>query len=122
MNFVEYMKNKARMVKMKMDKFGDCAIKCEDCPLGGLHNGREMYCLKFEHLYPEEAVAIVEKWAMEHPLKTYLSEFLEHYPNARIVEPERVPACCPHDLYNNLSDSCPAKMSCYECWNRPVEE
>lgn len=118
MNFVEYMKNKARMVKM--DKFGDCTIKCEDCPLGGLNNGKEMYCLKFEHLYPEEAVVIVEKWTKENPVKTYLSEFLGYYPNARANE-DGVPNSCPHDLYKNIGSRCPENISCYECWNRPVE-
>ena len=120
MNFVEYIKNKARMVKM--DKIGDCTIKCEDCPLGGLHNGREMYCLKFEHLYPEEAVAIVEKWAKENPAKTYLNEFWKNYPYARDAG-GGIPYCCPHDLYGYMGTDCPDEhTSCFECWSRPVEE
>lgn len=119
MEFVEYMKNKARMVKM--NKFGDCTIKCEDCPLGSRHNGREKHCLKFEHLYPEETVAIVEKWTKENPVKTYLSEFLSFYPNASLYEDD-LPGFCPNDLYSNVKLGCSKSMTCLECWNSPMEE
>lgn len=120
MNFAEYMKNKARMVKMDSD--GNCGIRCESCPLGGLNNGRELFCQRFEHLHPEEAIAIVEKWVKENPIKTYLSEFWKNYPYARDAG-EGIPYCCPHDLYGYMATDCPDEhMTCLECWSRPVEE
>ena len=91
MNFADYMKHKARMVKM--DGGGGCTITCESCPLSSLNNGKEKYCLTFEHLYPELAVEIVDKWAKENPVETYLSDFLKHYPDAKLNE-DGSPCCC----------------------------
>ena len=119
MDFAEYMKNKARMVKMDSD--GNCGIKCESCPLGGLNNGKEMYCKSFERLYPKDAAAIVEEWAKQNPEKTYLSEFYSHYPYARDGG-EGIPFCCPYDLYGHMNIECPEHLTCLECWSRPVEE
>ena len=118
MNFVDYMKHKARMVKM--DDRGECTITCESCPLSGLNNEKEMYCLNFEHLYPELAVEIVDKWAKENPVETYLSDFLKHYPDAKLNE-DGSPRCCLCDLDRNLDEECASYTSCLECWSRPVE-
>ena len=37
--------------------------------------------VKLEIDYPEQAVEIVEKWAKENPVKTYLSVLLEKLPH-----------------------------------------
>ena len=118
MNFVDYMKHKARMVKM--NGRGECTITCESCPIGGLNNGKEMHCLNFEHLYPELAVEIVDKWAKENPIKTYLNTFLKHYPDA-VLNNDGSPRYCLCDLDRNLNKECASYMSCLECWSRPVE-
>ena len=118
MNFADYMKHKARMVKM--DGGGGCTITCESCPLSSLNNGKEIYCLNFEHLYPELAAEIVDKWAKENPVETYLSDFLKHYPDA-MLDKGGVPLLCLHLLDKGAYGECPEGMSCLECWNRPVE-
>lgn len=64
MEFIEYIKHKAKMVKMDSD--GECGINCVSCPLGGLNNGKEMYCLSFERSFPDLAVKIVEDWVKEN--------------------------------------------------------
>ena len=75
MDAVKYLKTKQRM----------CAAhrrECKHCPLSLDNNGVELNCYMFQECRPEEAVAIVEKWASEHPAKTRQSEFLKMFPNA----------------------------------------
>lgn len=43
-------------------------------------------CEEYIKNHPEKAVAIVEKWAKEHPKKTRQSEFLKIFPEAPIFE------------------------------------
>lgn len=74
MDAVEFLKAKVRMCEN---------IHCEAC---GLHSGN-IYCVTYCFVYPDEAVAAVEKWAKEHPIKTRQSEFLKVIPNA----PMRIP-------------------------------
>lgn len=69
------------------------------------------------------AVKFVEQWCTEHPAKTRQSEFLKHYPNAKIFS-----GClnaCPRNVFSNMGISC-NKQPCYECkkefWLAEVEE
>lgn len=104
MKAVDYLKAKRRMT-------GNCHILCRDCPLDN--------CNELEADYPEQAVEIVEKWAKEHPVKTYLSILLEKFPYGK-RKPFGAPVVCPHDLFN-IEQRCPG-TSCKDCWNRECEE
>lgn len=76
MDAVEYFKTKSRMTK-------NCNIGCDNCPLSYNYNKYDnASCMIFETIYPEKAVAIVEKWLQENPVKTYKSVFFEKFPNA----------------------------------------
>lgn len=72
-----------------------------------------------------DAVAIVEKWAKEHPIKTRNSEFLKHYPNA--INCEGVLSICPKwvDESYNPCNGC-SKIDCDDCkeeyWMQEVEK
>lgn len=50
---------------------------CNGCPLDQRHN--DDYCnltyCKYPEAFPEEAIAIVEKWSAEHPVKKYRVRF-----------------------------------------------
>lgn len=83
MDAVEFLKAKVRMCEN---------THCEAC---GLHSGN-IYCVTYCFVYPDEAVAAVEKWAAEHPVKTRQSEFLKMFPN--------VP------FSHNTIDICPSKV------------
>ena len=87
-----YFAEKRRMTKEQQD--GVCKLKCSGCPLSSFNNGsRDMVpCFAFERIYPEKAIAIIQKWSDEHPQKTYLSEFFKHYPNAELSH--GVPKTC----------------------------
>lgn len=123
MDAVEFFKAKDRMCKIY---WGNCKI----CDLSSDNNAMNMGCSSFVEHYPEKAVAIVEKWAKEHPAKTRQSEFLKMFPDAPIfdgvleIEPCKLVGsklnteeCHSYDEFG-LS-------GCYECrkkyWNKEVE-
>ena len=113
MTAVEYLKTKAKMTKATPNNA--CRIGCNQCRLyQGNRSHKELTCDSFEVLYPEEAVAIVQKWADEHPIKTRQSEFLKLYPNAAMND--GAIKICPLDL--NVNFNCRAtseRISCNTC-------
>lgn len=58
-------------------------VVCKGCPLSEKFSG---ICLVWCANHTEEAIAVVEKWAREHPRKTRQSEFLKQWPNASVSE------------------------------------
>lgn len=120
-----YFAEKVRMTKKHKLNGGAyiCELNCTECTLSSLNNGTtdNMACSDFETLYPEKAIAIVQKWSDEHPQKTYLTEFLKNYPNAPL-EDDGTPNFCPYRLGLMSKDNCRKDHNCVECWNQPVEE
>ncbi|CAK7061283.1 MAG: hypothetical protein EUB_03510 [Eubacterium sp.] len=117
MDAVEYLKQEGRMTKY----CGPSAV-CLECPLRNarIKNG-ERDCTDYRYNHPEEAVAIVERWAKEHPVKiykTYKSVFLEKFPDARMDD---VIDICVETIFGNSVPEC-EDINCEECWNREVEE
>lgn len=114
-----YFAEKRRMTKKHRDI---CELDCADCPLSNLNNGSTMLCLDFETLYPEKAIAIVQKWSDEHQPKTYLSELLEHFPNVPLHDNGIPEDICPFHLGFMSKDDCRKDYNCVKCWNQPIEE
>lgn len=116
-----YFAEKRRMTKRA--KNGLCKLGCSNCPLCSINNNKGQSCTAFEMLYPEKAIEIVQKWSDEHPQRTYLSELLKQYPNAKLDcngTPKRI---CPHELGLTDIDDCLKKgRNCIECWNQPIED
>lgn len=119
MDAVKFLKTLRRM----------CNAKCRKCEFGEVYrvNGG---CSTWQKNHPEEAVAIVEKWAAEHPAKTRQSEFLKQYPETRLMQ-NGVIVICPLDVsaaYREKDGSCAIlhSSSCTECreafWLAEVEE
>lgn len=101
MDAVEFLKTLRRM----------CNSECRECELGKRLGALDT-CALWQKAHPEEAVEIAEKWAKEHPAKTRQSEFLKHYPNAKILL-----GClnaCPMDVFGDTEASC-NHQPCYEC-------
>ena len=118
MTAIEYLKEKSRMTK-------ECHILCKDCPVSDHNNGIQGGCGILQNEHPEKAVAIVQKWSEEHPQKTFLSDFLEKYPNAPMNKKGFPSIVCPCDLGyidKECQSSTPFNHYCKECWNRPLEE
>ena len=73
MDAVEFVKTLSRM----------CNCECCKCEIWKRLSGLES-CTVWRKTHPDEAVAIAEQWDAKHPAKTRQSEFLKHYPGARI--------------------------------------
>lgn len=114
-----YFNEKLKMTKRT--KNGLCEIKCSNCPLCSNKNGEGLSCPDFEMYYPEKAIEIIQKWSNEHPQKTYLTELLKNYPNAKLGENGVPMNMCPSILGLQDLENC-GEISCVECWNQPVEE
>ncbi len=114
MDAVEFVKTLGRM----------CNVECSKCEFWKRRSNFES-CTVWQKNHPEEAVAIVEQWAAEHPVKTRQSEFLKHYPGARINNADGLPMASPCDLDGKLEGKCEG-IHCQECrrkfWLAEVEE
>ena len=93
---------------------------CEACPLGITNNGMDVLCSEFETLYPEKAIANVQKWSNAHPQKTYLSELLKIFPNIPLSDDGTPKSLCPFELGVTMTEKC--NNECVECWNRIIED
>lgn len=114
-----YFAEKKRMVKLT--DTGVCEIKCTNCPLSKKNNGKGRLCTDYELQYPEEVIAIMQKWSDEHPQRTYLTEFLKNYPNAPLYEIGTPKGICPYHLGLMDKDDCPKTYrDCVKCWNQPI--
>lgn len=113
MDAVEYLKTLNRM----------CHCECLKCEFGKARSGFET-CPVWQRTHPKEAVEIAEKWAKEHPAKTRQSEFLKHYPDARILAHGCLNAC-PMNVFSDAEINCNAQP-CIECkkafWLAEVED
>lgn len=119
-----YFNEKRRMTKKRKVCAGiyQCGIDCHDCPLSGWNNDAtdRMTCGEFEVLCPEQAISIVQQWSDTHPQKTYLSEFLSHYPNAILDERGIPDGVIPCDLgVKEIDNDCGG--DCVKCWNLPIK-
>lgn len=113
-----YLSERLRMTKRSKNK--GCDIKCSECPLSYTNNGASEFisCTTFEMHYPLQAISIVQRWSDEHPKRTYLSEFLKNYPNAKLDEDGTPHKLCPWHLGLISVNSC--HNNCVRCWNQPI--
>lgn len=119
MTALEFLKEKKRMCK----SYG---MFCAGCKIYRKKGG--CFCEEFIRDFPEEAIAIVEKWSKEHPQKTLLPDLLEKYPNVELRY-NKFPEICPYSLGYAINKNCFldtdeqfCSEECEECWNRTLEE
>lgn len=115
-----YFAEKRRVTKRT--KSGICKICCSECPLCSKNTGTSeiLSCGVLEVYYPEKAISAIQKWSDEHPQRTYLSEFLNNYPNAKLDEDGTPHKLCPWHLGLISVNSC--RNNCVRCWNQPIED
>lgn len=111
-----YLSEQARMTKSS--DVGVCRISCNHCPLSRFNNDEEMLCTELELTHPEKAIEIVQRWSDENPQRTYLSVFLEHYPNVQLYDTGLPKGVCPYNL--GLTDIDDCDNNCVKCWKQPV--
>lgn len=119
MTAAEYLAAKRRM--LEPDITMACTVPCGECPFYEDNNGKHMGCALFELTYPEEVIAIVQKWADEHPVKTRMNDFFEKHPNATKRAEDGRPIVCAFHVGYESRERCEPTENCWECWNRPLE-
>ena len=60
--------------------------------------------------------------AAAHPVKTYLSDLLEKYPNTPLRHDGTPQYICPMAIGLNCFCDSDESDKCLECWNQPIEE
>lgn len=115
-----YFAEKRRMTKRA--KNGLCKLGCSNCPLCSTNNNKGQSCTAFEMLYPEKAIAIVQKWSDEHPQKTYLTELLKIFPNTPLKDDGTPKGICLYELGATSLDNCEVDNACAKCWNQPIKD
>lgn len=115
MDAFEFCRELARMCK---------AYKhCDGCPIDKWE--KETSCSCREISITEDClrkkIDVVEKWSKEHPVKTMMQDFFERFPKALKAD-DGTPYPCPRDLGYSQHGGCGKFTSCYDCWNRPLEE
>lgn len=107
MDAVDFLRAKTRMCGRHRD--------CAECPADG--NCVIDINANSSNKQIEKVVAIVERWATEHPQETRLSKLLKQYPKAKAeIIKENYP--CP--AY--LGYSCSGSVNCKDCWDILVDE
>lgn len=86
-------------------------------------------CREYIKRHPDEAVAIVERWAKEHPRNTRQSEFLKLFPKGRLAS-DGMLKFCPQEVDSGFM--CPMVVQqsrgvhCVDCrreyWLEEVED
>ena len=121
MDAVEFINEKYRMCEL-------LNYECRKCKIDALEHGREG-CWDAIRNHPEEAVAIVERWAKEHPRKTRQSEFLKLFPKGRLAS-DGMLKFCPQEVDSGFM--CPVVVQqsrgvhCVDCrreyWLEEVDD
>lgn len=115
-----YLSEKNRMTKGY--ETGVCHIRCQNCLLGRGNSGKDISCMELELKHPNLAVEIVQRWSDAHPKKTYLTQFMDNYPNAELGDDGTPKYICPYALGLNNIETCePGEHHCVECWNQIID-
>ena len=112
MDAMKFIMTKNRMCKENM--------ACKGCPLSEHKLPCNFASINSSEL--KEMMEIVEQWGKEHPQKTYKDDFLEKFPNAKIVNyiGGQAPDFCRNLIYSR--GNCEISKGCFDCWNEPMEE
>lgn len=112
MEFTKVMEIKERMC---------LNLECVVCPLWEENNDRRIPCHIFMAKHPAETEQILIEWDKAHPVKTFLSDFLEKYPNAPLNDDGTPAMVCPYQVGYTKDCDCGYMTNCPACWNRPLE-
>lgn len=106
MDAVKFIKERNRMCNME---------SCSSCHANFLN---DCSCTTEDIV---KLVEIVEQWSQSHPQKTIMQDFFEKFPNAPRTKTGE-PMMCPYNCgYGNFCCE-QANGTCYNCWNRPLED
>ena len=105
-------------------------MKCKECPFSQERREAVGYsggCDALTWYYPDLAVKLMDEWQAEKSKpkgKTYLQDFMEKMPNARVTEEGGMPYICVKNVYGaeaGSANNC-AEAHCEKCWNEAMPE
>lgn len=105
-------------------------MKCKECPFSRERREAVGYsggCDALTWYYPDLAVKLMDEWQAEKSKpkgKTYLQDFMEKMPNARVTEEDGLPYICVKNVYGveaGSANNC-AEAHCEKCWNEAMPE
>lgn len=105
-------------------------MKCKECPFSQERREAVGYsggCDALTWYYPDLAVKLMDEWQAEKSKpkgKTYLQDFMEKMPNARVTEEDGLPYICVKNVYGveaGSANNC-AEAHCEKCWNEAMPE
>lgn len=105
-------------------------MKCKECPFSRERREAVGYsggCDALAWYYPDLAVKPMDEWQAEKSKpkgKTYLQDFMEKMPNARVTEEDGLPYICVKNVYGveaGSANNC-AEAHCEKCWNEAMPE
>ena len=106
-----------KMVNMKdLKRMCESYLDCNSCPL---YIGEVRRCIPCNFPLFGNIDEVIDKWVLEHPVKTYAMDFFEKFPNASRRE-NGAPKICTRYIYPELANDCCGK--CFDCWNQEIKE
>lgn len=93
--------------------------RCSICPLNKFMDKYMKNCGRVLFIHASEVSAIIDKWCAEHPQKTYLQDFLEKFPNAKLDD-DGDPIADACDVYGDVF-ACKGHKCC-DCWNKVMPD
>ena len=95
-----------------------CSNECHGCPVADSNAFAECnHIKKLEYIAP-----IVQKWTEEHPIKTYLMDMKEKFPDMIIDNDFTMKYCVWRFYGNNAKPKEGCVMGyCEKCWNREIK-
>lgn len=87
---------------------------CNGCPFQNEIDGGCLITMLAYDCFPDNADEIIDKQMLEHPIKTYMQDFFEKFPDAPTKE-NGAPKICPRYIYPGLTNDCCG--NCLECWS-----
>lgn len=95
--------------------------ECHACPLGNEVRAYGEYagCMRFLTEHPSASIRGIKKWVDAHPKPTYLSDFLQKHPRAKIDE-SGIPFACASTI-GYVQKGCHLERGdCAKCWHTPL--
>ena len=98
---------------------------CANCPLFVIKKGKDMDCVDMMTVFPGEFEKALIEWDKANPVKTFLSDFLDKHPKARLCD-NGTPQMCPYGLGYITDKDCRFNADtncadCLACSSRPLE-
>lgn len=120
MEFIDFLR--------KMDRVCENSDHCQNCPLKPFPCNDDIASIarNVDDQTLREMEDVVKEWNEKHPAKTRKSEFLKMFPNAQMVDIERIFCVAHFDVTKKCKGINPSEEQCIACryrfWNEEMAD